>query len=149
MSEWKRIISIMKAPVLKRVLGVSVGRTLDSCIPITASIWGLLLPPASSSTTSSSSSKNTTEELLLWATLVHLSSVGKSKREPQQPKASVTAAAAPCNYRFHTLLPLSLLGKYCSVVDSTGGPVWILNCAECKYCTTKQQRGGNASGRAV
>ena len=83
LSEWKRIISIMKAPVLKRVLGVSVGGTLDSCIPITASIWGLLLPPASSSTTSKH--KNTTEELLLWASLVHLSSVGKTKKEPQQP----------------------------------------------------------------
>ena len=42
---WKRIVFVMKAPVSRRVLGVADGGTLDSCIPITASIWGLLLPP--------------------------------------------------------------------------------------------------------
>ena len=80
---------------------------------------------------------------LVWATLLHLSSVGKTKREPQQPKASVTAVAAPCNYRFHTLPTRQILQW---VVHSTGGPVWILNCAECKYCTT-EQRGGERPGQ--
>ena len=78
-ADWKRLISTMKAPVSKRVLGVAGGRTLDSCIPITASIWGLLLPPASSSTTSSSSSeqKNTS--------FSSCEQCRETKREPPQP----------------------------------------------------------------
>ena len=78
-ADWKRLISTMKAPVSKRVLGVAGGRTLDSCIPITASIWGLLLPPASSSTSSSSSSeqKNTS--------FSSCEQCRETKREPPQP----------------------------------------------------------------
>ena len=77
-ADWKRLISTMKAPVSKRVLGVAGGRTLDSCIPITASIWGLLLPPASSSTTSSSSEQKNTS-------FSSCEQCRETKREPPQP----------------------------------------------------------------
>ena len=54
----------MKAPVSRRVLGVADGGTLDSCIPITASIWGLLLPPLLLLPAAHTLPKNTAEVLV-------------------------------------------------------------------------------------